>query len=929
MWTPQPSSRNIGDIRKLTSSLKLPERLYEIQEWSGKGGILIFAYTLFSHLINNKVGGKEKKPLLTDEQHTRALHSLLELPNIVIADEAHAMKTPKSETHKTAKRFRTQSRIALTGSPLANNLDEYFSIIDWIAPGYLGAREEFSYKYKEPIEAGLYQDSSANERRKGLKMLQVLKAELEPKVHRADISALKGRLPGKTEFVIRVPLTDLQEQAYSLYVKSMLAASEATEPGAATLWAWLATLRLLCNHPKCFWDKLRQRKNGPKEELKKEAKKEGLAKRGRPRNRTMDRQVEQFEVAVTPTTKLVEIETQADSLLEASVTELGLSEKMFDEQMTLFSGLTEPLESINLAHKMQVLMQILDFSEEAGDKVLVFSHSLNTLDFVEDVLKKSKRPFMRLDGKTKMPFRNEMTKEFNDDSTMICLISTRAGGQGINLYGANRVVLIDDHFNPMHEEQAIGRAYRLGQRKHVYVYRLTVGGTFEEALQNQSLFKLQLATRVVDKKNPMRHAMKGFGQYLFMPKTVEQKDIMQYSEKDELVLARILASQEECVSSVTSCEGFADRFRLPNIRSIDLSETFLQEDFEELTAEEKREAQEMVEDANLRRTDPKAYEARQAQREQEERKKRLKLSEPFVAEAAKAPGMMAPPIGVDLIDAYGNNLGGLMPVYAGGGHFSLPHHNGSTLPNTTFNALSGRSSHGLPSLDPVLPHGGNGEVAHLTSPELSSFQPRTAYGQAHRTDVNKSGHDGQNQRTLSSGIPQTDKSSALPKQSNTSTPSIASSSRTNERTLELPFNVKRGAREEIKMALLAQLPLLADQNLFSSPRDEDTARATALKLERNANKHAKNEADYKCLIENHINTINTDVKHVAKVLKAMDEKLVAGNITSIPTETPSGGLNTPHVGHSPRRSPHDRASNFSYPSLRDLLDREAAKKSSD
>ena len=548
MWTPQPSSENIGEIRKITSTLRMPERLYEIREWSEKGGILILAYTLFSQLIINRVSGKEKKPILAAEEHTTVLHSLLKGPNIVVADEAHAMKLPKSETHKTTKRFRTQSRIALTGSPLANNLDEYFSIIDWIAPGYLGAREEFSYKYKEPIEAGLYQDSSPSERRKGLKMLQVLKTELEPKVNRADISALKGRLPGKTEFVIRVPLTDLQKQAYSLYVKSMLAASKATEPGAATLWAWLAILRLLCNHPKCFRDKLMDKYNGPKGGLKREVKRDGLAKKGRPKNKNMDRQVDQSEVAASPTTELVEIETQADSLLEATVTELGLSEKMFEEQMTLFAGLTEPLDSIDLAHKMRVLTQILDFSEEAKDKVLVFSHSLSTLDFVEEFLTKSKRRFMRLDGQTKMSSRNQMTKDFNDGSAMICLISTRAGGQGINLYGANRVVLIDDHFNPMHEEQAIGRAYRFGQRKHVYVYRLTVGGTFEEALQNQSLFKLQLATRVVDKKNPTRHAIKGFGQYLFMPKFVGQKDIMHYSDKDELVLARILASQEEYAS---------------------------------------------------------------------------------------------------------------------------------------------------------------------------------------------------------------------------------------------------------------------------------------------------------------------------------------------------------------------------------------------
>ena len=522
MWTPKPQSNNVGEIHKVNSSITLPDRLYEIQEWSDNGGVLLIGYSTFRDLVSNKARkGTEERPL-NDEQHRNVLKHLLERPNIVVADEAHAMKSQTTEITQATKRLRTRCRIALTGSPLANNLEEYFAIIDWISPRYLGDLTEFRKKYVEPIKEGLFRESSPYERRKGLKMLEVLKRQLQPKVHRADISVLKGRLKGKTEFVIRVPLTKVQKRAYEIFVEHMLASNKSNEPVTQLFLVWLSLLRLLCNHPKCFIDKL----NEPKKELK-------------------NRNTRRSEPTKTIAFQGEDLEAAAESLMEAPVSELGLPEEMLAAQRCLFENLEQNITSIQLAHKMKLLMQILNFSEEAGDKVLVFSHSIPTLDYIEQVLRTSKRNYRRLDGRTKMTIRSDLIKDFNNGKSTVCLISTRAGGQGLNLIGANRVVIIDDNFNPMHEEQAIGRAYRIGQQKYVYVYRLIVGGSFEEALQNQSLFKLQLATRVVDKKNPMRNASKGVRQYLFPPKDVEQKDITQYCGKDELVLDRIIANEEE------------------------------------------------------------------------------------------------------------------------------------------------------------------------------------------------------------------------------------------------------------------------------------------------------------------------------------------------------------------------------------------------
>lgn len=127
-----------------------------------------------------------------------------------------------------------------------------------------------------------------------------------------------------------------------------------------------------------------------------------------------------------------------------------------------------------------------------------------------------------------MSKRQSLTKDFNKGTKELCLISTAAGGLGLNLFGANRVVIFDFKFNPIHEEQAIGRAYRIGQKKNMFVYRFVAGGTFEDSIHNTTVFKTQLHMRVVDKKSPVSSAVRNLGEFLFEPKDVEQKDLSEF-----------------------------------------------------------------------------------------------------------------------------------------------------------------------------------------------------------------------------------------------------------------------------------------------------------------------------------------------------------------------------------------------------------------
>ena len=146
-------------------------------------------------------------------------------------------------------------------------------------------------------------------------------------------------------------------------------------------------------------------------------------------------------------------------------------------------------EGIQHSFRVLAFREIVKHAVEIGDSTLVFSHSLTTLDLLEAVVKEMSVEYLRLDGSTPMKDRQKSVKQFNAGACDVFLISTEAGGLGLNLFGANRVIVFDFRWSPMWEQQAIGRAYRLGQTKHVFVYRFRSGGTLQDKLWNATQFK--------------------------------------------------------------------------------------------------------------------------------------------------------------------------------------------------------------------------------------------------------------------------------------------------------------------------------------------------------------------------------------------------------------------------------------------------------
>ena len=476
----------MGPIRKVSGRKDLPD----IKEWAVGAGVLLLSYDLFRSLVN-----PPKSRLADKTQQQEIEDCLLTKPGLVVADEAHRMKNAKSKLTKATSRFETKSRIALTGSPLNNHLEEYHTMINWLAPNYLGDIAQFKEFYSDPIIRGLYSDSDPSDRRRCLRKLHALKRDLDPKVNRADISAIQEDMPPKTEYFITLALTEQQRKAYDTYVESMLGSHGDEHIATQTkLFAWLGDLSLLCNHPSCFVEvynrrseQNRSRHDTPNESAMSEADHiDGNGEQEEDEAFTPENQDDPFEQKV-----------------KASKKDMNAMEAAAEEYCT--EVVFETLDDNRLSYRTLIVCQIVQKTTELGEKTLIFSHSIPTLDFLEKMLQNDLGCLtMRIDGNTKMSTRQETTKAFNETSTehQVFLISTKAGGLGLNLQGANRVILFDFNFNPMWEEQAIGRAYRLGQKQPVFVYRFRSGGTFEDVVNNKAVFKTQLFQRVVDKKNP-------------------------------------------------------------------------------------------------------------------------------------------------------------------------------------------------------------------------------------------------------------------------------------------------------------------------------------------------------------------------------------------------------------------------------------------
>jgi len=161
--------------------------------------------------------------------------------------------------------------------------------------------------------------------------------------------------------------------------------------------------------------------------------------------------------------------------------------------------------------KMQVVKALLELWKEQGHKTLLFAQHRIMLDILEKFIKSlGGFNYRRMDGTTPIPTRQGLVDEFNNNpDAHVFLLTTKVGGLGINLTGADRVIIYDPDWNPSTDVQARERAWRLGQKREVTIYRLMTAGTIEEKIYHRQLFKQFLTNKILrDPKQRQSFQMK-------------------------------------------------------------------------------------------------------------------------------------------------------------------------------------------------------------------------------------------------------------------------------------------------------------------------------------------------------------------------------------------------------------------------------------
>jgi len=153
----------------------------------------------------------------------------------------------------------------------------------------------------------------------------------------------------------------------------------------------------------------------------------------------------------------------------------------------------QPTDCFIDSGKIQTLLKLLAGYQKEDRKILIFSQFTQVLDILEVILKERGIRYLVLTGSTPVDVRQSLVDEFTEDlSIPIFLLSTKAGGMGINLTAASVVIMFDQDFNPHNDRQAQDRAYRIGQKRNVDVVKLISRGTIEEDMLKLSAMKLAL-----------------------------------------------------------------------------------------------------------------------------------------------------------------------------------------------------------------------------------------------------------------------------------------------------------------------------------------------------------------------------------------------------------------------------------------------------
>ena len=383
----------------------------------------------------------------------------------VIFDEAHMLKNMATNRYEQLMRVQASRKLLLTGTPLQNNLVELMSLLVFVMPEMFANKKEqlkkmFSMfpRINEDGERSTYEKDRIAHAKQIMKpfFLRRLKSEV-----------LKD-LPKKTSEVQTVPMATNQHEMYfervARYKKKAKDMAEgrirkitAGESGVGMIM----NLRKIANHP------LLVRNHFDDKQLHILAK---LLKKDESHKNAQEKFI------IEDLSYMSDFEIHKTCLAYRCIEHYSLGNHLICE-----SG------------KFQMLDDMLPQMNDNGDRILIFTQFVIVLDILEQYLRIRGHKYLRLDGSTPVTERQIMIDQYNtDDSIFIFILSTRAGGLGINLTAANTVILHDLDFNPHNDKQAEDRCHRVGQLRPVKIIRFISEDTIEEGIYTVAQDKLQL-----------------------------------------------------------------------------------------------------------------------------------------------------------------------------------------------------------------------------------------------------------------------------------------------------------------------------------------------------------------------------------------------------------------------------------------------------
>ncbi|XP_063940518.1 probable helicase CHR10 isoform X4 [Daucus carota subsp. sativus] len=353
-----------------------------------------------------------------------------------VIDEAQRLKNPSSVLYNVLRdHFVMPRRLLMTGTPIQNNLTELWALMHFCMPSIFGTREQFLSTFKEDGDSAYGQD--AEKVKEQFKVLRYILGALM--LRRTKYMLMESGslvLPPLTEITLMAPLAVLQKKVYISILRKELPRLVTIASGTSShqsLQNIVMQLRKACSHPYLF-------------------------------------------PGIEP-----EPYVEGEHLVQAS-------------------------------GKLLILDQLLQKLHDSGHRVLLFAQMTHTLDILQDFLELRKYSYERLDGSiraeerfaairkfSKVAVKRDPCFEAQDDknNAFVFMISTRAGGVGLNLVAADTVIFYEQDWNPQVDKQALQRAHRIGQMNHVLCINLVTAQTVEEVIMRRADRKLQLSHNVV------------------------------------------------------------------------------------------------------------------------------------------------------------------------------------------------------------------------------------------------------------------------------------------------------------------------------------------------------------------------------------------------------------------------------------------------